>query len=137
MATVNGDNYTTYAAAVPAGFLGAEWEGKVRAIYDTYTFATTASGTVVNVGVLRAGEVFLGADILLTASLGASTTLALGDSGDDDRYMAATASTAAGRLEANLNVGYKATSDTIITVTLGGASATGTFKIVIYKAASN
>jgi len=134
----SGTNYTKYAAPKPAeNYLGAEWEGKVRAMHDTYAFSTSSSGTTVSVGILRAGEVFLGADIFLTASLGSGTTLALGDSSEAAHFMAATASTAAGRLEANLAVGFKASVDTTIIITLGGGTATGTFGIVIYKACSN
>jgi hypothetical protein len=136
----NGTNYDHIAAAAPSSYLvGADWEGKVRAMYDTYTFDSSSSGTTVNVGVLRAGETFLGADIVLSATLGSGTTLSLGDAGSATRYMAATASTAAGTLAAKAftGVGYKAAADTVIFVTLGGGTATGQFKIVISKLASN
>ena len=50
----SGTNYTKYAAPSPATFMGAEWGGKVRATHDTYTFASAAADTEVNVGVLMA-----------------------------------------------------------------------------------
>ena len=50
----SGANYTKHAAPVPSAFMGAEWGGKVRSMVDTYTFASEAIGTVVNVGIPKA-----------------------------------------------------------------------------------
>jgi len=134
----SGANYTKYAAPSPATFMGAEWDGKVRADYDTYTFASEAIGTLVNVGVLKVGEVFLGA-ILTNAALGSGTTLQLGDAGDDDRYIVATATSSAGSITAcaQTGIGYKATAETPLVVKTAGGTATGQFSIVIFKGCPN
>jgi hypothetical protein len=145
MATYNGANYGYSLSANPGGipgaggYMGPEWEGKVRAIYDTYTFAGEVSGSLVNVGVLRAGEVFLGSEII-NAALGSGTTIQLGDAGDDDRYMTAQSSVSTGNIigkEASTGLGYKATADTIIQLKTGGGACTGQVKITIWKACSN
>ena len=136
----SGSNYTKFAAPVPATYLGAEWNGKVRATYDTYTFASEAIGTTVNVGVLKPGEVFLGA-ILTNAALGASTTLQLGDAGNTSRYIVATSTSSAGSITAcaQTGIGYKnsTTADIPLYITTAGGTATGQFSIVIFKAVGN
>jgi len=134
----NGSNYAKYASPTMRNLLGAEYGGKVRAMYDEFTFAGEAAGTTVNMGVLRKGEVFLGA-LLVAAALGSSVTVQLGDSGDDDRYIAATVCTSAveafkGKTD---GVGYKATADTPLVLKTGAAAATGKVQLVIFKAASN
>jgi len=134
----NGSNYAKYASPTMRNLLGAEYGGKVRAMYDEFTFAGEAAGTTVNMGVLRKGEVFLGA-LLVAAALGTNVTVQLGDSGDDDRYIAATVCTSAveafkGKTD---GVGYKATADTALVLKTGVAAATGKVQLVIFKAASN
>jgi hypothetical protein len=134
----NGSNYAKYASPTMRNLLGAEYGGKVRAMHDEFTFASAAIGTVVNVGILKKGEVFLGA-LLVSAALGANVTVQLGDSGDDDRYIAATVCTSAVEAFkcAQAGMGYKATADTPLVLKTGGAEATGKVQLVIFKAASN
>ena len=134
-----GENYTKFLAASPANLLGAEYEGKVRATHDTYTFASAAADTEVVVGILKKGEVFL-AGLVIGADLGSATTLQLGDAGDDDRYMAATVFTTAGQASwatRSNGVGYKATEDTHIILKTGVEEATGAVEVVILKACPN
>lgn len=137
----NGTNYAKFIAPSPGSYMGAEYNGRVIADYDNYTFASSAIGTVVNIGVLRPGEVFLGGYLRLEATLGASSTLQVGDAGDDDRYLAATASTAAGtimitRAGASLGLGYKneTSSDIPIVLKTAGAETTGRVDSLILKA---
>ena len=134
----NGSNYAKFIAPTMRDLLGAEYGGKVRAMHDEFTFASAAIGTVVNVGILKKGEVFLGA-LLVSAALGTNVTVKLGDSGDDDRYIAATACTSAVEAFkcAQAGMGYKATADTPLVLKTGGAEATGKVQLVIFKAASN
>jgi len=137
----SGANYTKYAAPSPATFMGAEWGGKVRATHDSYTFASAAKDTEVNVGVLMPGEVFL-TGWVIGADLGSATTLKLGDSGDDDRYLAATVFTTAGQCTQCAKaegVGYKNTTTSPIPIILktGVEEATGAVEVIILKAAAN
>lgn len=132
---------TNYAKAIAPAFrslMGAEWDGKVRAIHEEYTFASAAIGTVVNVGILKKGEVFL-ACFVASAALGASSTIQLGDSDDDDRYFTAvsTASAVEAVKGAQTGVGYKATADTVMVLKTAGAEASGKVELVILKAVSN
>jgi len=137
----SGTNYTKYSAPSPATFMGAEWGGKVRATHDSYTFANAAIGTLVNVGVLMPGEVFL-TGWVIGADLGSATTLQLGDAGDDDRYLAATVFTTAGQCTQCVKaegVGYKNTTTSPIPIILktGVEEATGAVEVIILKAAAN
>ena len=137
----SGANYTKYAAPSPATFMGAEWGGKVRATHDSYTFASAAKDTEVNVGVLMPGEVFL-TGWVIGADLGSATTLKLGDSGDDDRYLAATVFTTEGQCTQCAKaegVGYKNTTTSPIPIILktGVEEADGAVEVIILKAAAN
>jgi len=137
----SGTNYTKYSAPSPATFMGSEWGGKVRATHDSYTFASAAIGTLVNVGVLMPGEVFL-TGWVIGADLGSATTLQLGDAGDDDRYLAATVFTTGGQCTQCAKaegVGYKNTTTSPIPIILktGTEEATGAVEVIILKAAAN
>ena len=71
-------------------------------------------------------------------ALGGSSTLKVGDSGDDDRYLAAVGTwNAAGQVQSMLGgstaantavagLGYKVSSATDLKITTGGAAITGT-----------
>lgn len=135
----NGANYTKAVAGSPSDRLGAEWGGCLKVTYETYTFASAASGTTVNVGVLKPGEVFIDG-FILGADLGSATTLQLGDAGDDDRYLAATVFTTANQVTAcrkSEGLGYK--NDTAVDIPIvlktGVEEATGAVKVIIKKAA--
>jgi hypothetical protein len=134
----NGSNYAKFIAPTMRDLLGAEYGGKVRASYDEFTFSANDAGTTVNMGVLKKGEVFLGA-LLVSAALGTGVTVQLGDSGDDDRYIASTLCTSAVEAFkcAQAGMGYKATADTPLVLKTGAAAATGKVQLVIFKAASN
>ncbi len=134
----NGTNYAKYAAPDPANFMGAEWGGRVRATHESYTFASAAIATEVNVGVLKPGEVYLDG-FIHGADLGSATTLQLGDAGDDDRYLAATVFTTANQVTACRKaegLGYKNDTNDDIPIVLktGAEEATGAVEVVIFKA---
>ena len=135
----DGTNYAKSLAPAIATLMGAEWGGKVRATHETYTFASAAIGTLVNVGVLKKDEVFL-TGWVIGADLGSATTLQLGDESDDDRYLAATVFTTAGQVTQCAKVdgiGYKATAYTPLVLKTGAEVATGAVEVIILKACPN
>lgn len=136
-----GANTTKFNSPTPADLMGAEYEGKVRVMHDTYTFASAIAGLTLQVGVLRPGEVYVDG-FIVAADLGSATTLILGDAGDTDRFLAATVFTTAGQATACRKaegLGYKndTTSDIPLYVTVGVETANGAIEVVIYKACPN
>lgn len=134
----DGTNYAKAAAGSPSDRLGAEWGGTLKVTHETYTFASAAIGTLVNVGVLKPGEVFIDG-FIHGADLGSATTLQLGDAGDDDRYLAATVFTTANQVTACRKaegLGYK--NDTAVDIPIvlktGVEEASGAVEVVIFKA---
>ena len=77
-------------------------------------------------------------------ALGGSSTLKVGDSGDDDRYLAAVGTwNAAGQVQSMLGgstaantavagLGYRTTASTDIVITTGGATISGTIYCWVY-----
>jgi hypothetical protein len=96
-----------------------------------HTVGADANGDTVDACVLRKGDMVVGIDVANSA-LGASTTLAVGDSGSATRFMAATSVTSAGKFSGLLSAGqnYRVTADTVVILTWGGANPTaaGTVK---------
>jgi len=69
-------------------------------------------------------------------ALGSGTTLAFGDAGDVDRFMAAAASTSAGIMvplvgRIDTMAGYTYTAETVVSLTMAGGAATGTIHAYI------
>lgn len=136
MATVYGTNATkalapTGANDVSAGKLG----GRKKVMIDDYTFAASASGTIVMVGdKLPKGSTILAVS-LYTAALGSGVTLKVGDSLSADRYIGAASATSATILTIPVaqvaGFCYTLTQEDQIQITTGGASATGAIKIAI------
>lgn len=133
----NGVNYAKYAAPAAATLMGAEFGGEQFAIVDNYTFASEAAGTVVFVGVLMPGEVYLGGRIT-AAALGSGVTVAMGYSGQAAAFLAATAMNTAGLVTfaqaAGPNgVGFKNTTTAPIPIflTTAGGTATGRIDVVL------
>jgi hypothetical protein len=140
MANVNGTNYAKFISPTPGNQMGAEWDGRMIVETESVNANNRAQNDTVNIGVLRAGEVFV-TGWIKGANLGASTTVAVGDAGDAARYLAATNSNAAFSAQmieigANKGVGYKnnGTTDVPIFVTIGGGVANNAFQAVIVKA---
>lgn len=127
MPTVNSDTYEAQAAekiAVDQGVLNAD----LRVVSGSFTASSTASGTVINLCLLAKGSVIH--DVVVdTAALGANTTLKVGDGNDDDRYIAASATSSAASLRTGVTgKGYVIGTnqgDNVLTATIGGAAATG------------
>lgn len=144
MATVNGTNYAIAAAPTPSTLLdAAKASGKVRVWYDTYECASTASGTVINIALLPQKAVVVGG-LILTDALGTGVTLSCGDTEDStasdaDRYMSAVSAASAARLDLfdTGSIGkhpYTFQQEAAVTLTVGGAAATGTIKTWIFYA---
>jgi hypothetical protein len=137
MAAVKGANMTKY----DAGALGSNWidkqdiKGTTLTQIDTYEASSLALGSTIDMAQLPTGAKIVGVNLYFDA-LGASSTLKVGDSNDDDRYIASTASSSAGRSDTLLidGAGYATgtnSGDTRIIVTTGGASITGTVKLIV------
>ena len=139
MATVNGTNYAKAVDPSADNILGPGiWGGRVRAQYDTYTLASTPSGTVIRMGKLPAGARVLGT-ILQNAALGTSVTLAVGNGGSGQGAIfaaAAAASAASSSVKFNnlvANTAYTVgtlAGDDVMTVTTGGATGSGQITLI-------
>ena len=105
--------------------------------HDTYEASSLASGSDITIARIPAGATIH--DVILKCdALGGSSTLKVGDSGDDDRYLAAVGTwNAAGQVQSMLGgstaantavagLGYKLSSATDLIITTGGATISGT-----------
>ena len=137
MASVKGVNYTNITADPIVNVDSEQLGGKLRVSYDTYEASSLASGSDITIGRVPAGATIM--DVILKCdALGGSSTLKVGDSGDDDRYLAVVGTwNAAGQSQSMLagsstgapttamtGVAYS-TTETDIVITTGGASITG------------
>ena len=134
MATVNGDNYdvaVNFDPSADSKLAQGVWGGKVRVQVDEYTINAKASGTIINVAKLPKGATFLTA-LIVHDGLGSGVTLAYGDSGDADRYLAAASAASAGSIEcrALTGAGHSVTADTILYLTTGGATTASSDKTI-------
>ena len=130
MTTYDSDNYALDVTAnTPSTLLDpGQWGGRVRAQVSSYTCATTVTGSVIRVGKLPVGAVILPGSSINAAALGGSTSFTVGDTGSAARYATVADSSGATftNFETTGGVNYEITSDDVdITVTIGGASATG------------
>lgn len=141
MATVKGVNRTIADATGVAHTLKpGKFGGHVSVMVDTYEASALPSGDKIELG----GDLPVGAQVLAMLvyydALGASVTLQVGDAESAGRYLAAFAASTAGSTWANLADGAEyeidnsvaATPDSQILITIGGASATGTIKLVVF-----
>jgi len=138
MASVKGTNVTNIDAEPVVKVDSSEWHGNLRVQYDSYEASSLASGSDITVARLPKGAKVY--DIIVHFdALGGSSTIKVGDSGDDDRYIAATSTASAGQMSmsqegAIAGFGYENTAETDVLLTTGGASITGTIKTaVIYS----
>uniref|UniRef100_A0A6H1ZDN4 Uncharacterized protein n=1 Tax=viral metagenome TaxID=1070528 RepID=A0A6H1ZDN4_9ZZZZ len=136
MATVYGTYYTDFVNEQVKGSDQIERGlrmGEVVHIYDYYECAAAASGTVIYLGPIPLGYRLLPASYIYHDDLEPSVTIKVGDGLDDDRYLEATSAAAAAIVQipsiANINkVPYALASQQPLTITIGGASATGTIR---------
>lgn len=133
-ADVMGDNYTKSITPTPVNKLArGKLDGKVRVHTDEYEASALASGSTISIGkTLNTGDIIKDIKIFFDA-LGASSTLAVGDSADADRYIAAASSASAGSIVLNQIAGANYvigtnSGDSTILITTDGAEITGTIK---------
>ena len=113
--------------------------------HDTYEASSLASGSDITIARIPAGATIH--DVVIKAdALGGSSTLKVGDSGDDDRYLGVVGTwNVAGQTQSMLGgsstgaattavtgVGYKVSSSTDIVITTGGATISGTIYAWVY-----
>ena len=111
--------------------------------HDTYEASSLGSGSDITIARIPAGATIH--DVIIKAdALGGSSTLKVGDSGDDNRYLEAVGTwNAAGQCQSMLagstapntavaGLGYKVSSATDLKITTGGASITGTIYFWVY-----
>lgn len=140
MATVNGTNYAKAADPSPANIIGKGlFPGKLKVQLDDYTFAGASSGEVVRVAKLPVGAKVV-AVLLANAALGSGVTLAVGNggSGKGAIFRAAAAASSASSVWAVCGgivasvipyVVGTLSGDDVVTVTTGGATATGKINV--------
>lgn len=132
-------NFAKTAATPPSMLDPGEYGGISRHDYDELvTDGTETTNDKIFCGKLMPGERFHEA-ILVFGAMGASRTLQLGDSGDDDRYLAAVSVASAGNAEARAVTGFGFKNTTLqpidlFLVVLGGTlAAAQPIKIAIRK----
>ena len=136
MASVKGVNYTNITADPIVNVDSEQLGGKLRVSYDTYVASSLASGSDITIGRVPANATIM--DVILKCdALGGSSTLKVGDSGDDDRYLAVVGTwNAAGQVQSMLGgstaantamggLAYRTTAETDIVITTGGAAISG------------
>ena len=136
MASVKGVNYTNITADPIVNVDSEQLGGKLRVSYDTYEASSLASGSDITIGRVPANATII--DVILKCdALGGSSTLKVGDSGDDDRYLAVVGTwNAAGQVQSMLGgstaantamggLAYRTTAETDIVITTGGAAISG------------
>jgi hypothetical protein len=138
MASVKGVNFTNITSTPVVNTASKEAYGKLRVTYDTYEASSLASGSDISVARLPKGATVY--DVVIHHdALGSGVTLAVGDSSDADRYIAATAAATAGKVIMSEDgaidgFAYEQTAETDVLITTGGGAATGTIKVaVIYS----
>lgn len=135
MAAVNTQKMTDITSVPKVMVKASEAHGRKRVWYDTYEAAALASGSTITFARLPKGATIYNVKLMCDA-LGAGVTLDVGDSGDADRYIAkgaTTWNTANQVVDSNAidGVGYTLTAETDLVITTGGASATGTIKVMV------
>lgn len=137
----------TIADAATADHVVASGRGEgavLHVTYDQYEAATLVQGSLVEIGSKLPLNAFVFEAKLAYDALGASTSLALGDSEDDDRYITNTATTSAGVTRGNTvdGFGYQVdetggesnTDRQVLLKVVDSGSATNTIKAAIFWA---
>ena len=137
MASVKSVNITNLDASPSVMIDSNNSSSPIMVWHDTYEASSLASGSDITIGRIPAGATIH--DVILKCdALGGSSTLKVGDSGDDNRYLEAVGTwNAAGQVQSMLGgstaantavagVGYKLSAATDLIITTGGASITGT-----------
>jgi hypothetical protein len=139
MASVKGANLTNMDATPIVKVSSENAGGKIRVFHDTYEASSLASGSDITIARIPVNATIH--DVIVKCdALGGSSTLKVGDSGDDDRYLTVVGTwNVAGQSQSMLagsstgaptppvtGLGYRTTASTDILITTGGASISGT-----------
>mgnify|MGYP003121021220 FL=1 len=137
MASVKSVNITNLDASPSVMIDSNNSSSPIMVWHDTYEASSLASGSDITIGRIPAGATIH--DVILKCdALGGSSTLKVGDSGDDNRYLEAVGTwNSAGQVQSMLGgstaantavagLGYKLSAATDLIITTGGASITGT-----------
>ena len=136
MASVKGVIITNLDAVPAVAAPIDQTGGRMRVWYDLYEASSLAAASDITVARLPEGanvyEIIIHHD-----ALGSGVTLAVGDSADTDRYIAATAAASAGKLVLSEDgaiggFAYENTTETDVTILTAGAAATGTIMCAIF-----
>lgn len=130
MASVKGVNITKLDDG--SGKLSKQEAGKLRVFTDTYEATGEAIGSDITICRLPANSTVVEAT-LYTDALGASSTLILGDSSDDNRYITSVSTSSAAITNINVigGIAYENTSATDLILTTAGGTVTGTITLVV------
>ena len=134
MANNNTTKITNITADPSVNVDAAEAHGRMRVWYDSFEASSTASSDTITFARMPIGATIWQVRVMADA-LGGSVTIKVGDSGDDDRYITATAMNTANlvtQTNAIAGVGYNYTAQTDLIATVGGAAATGTIKFMVF-----
>ena len=141
MADVYGVQATKHVAGGPANtVVPGMTDSPVLAMLDTYEAAALTAGYAIQIGkALPAGAKII--DILIHAdALGSNTQLAVGDADDEDRYIAAYASTSATKKSLSTDgviggkqyvIGTADDDDIILVTNTSTGEATGTINVMV------
>jgi len=153
MATVYSNVRTDLTQDDPKEFVKAnQLGGSIRVAYATYEAASLSAGDIIEMFALPQGARIVGG-YLYNDALGASTTLSVGHAAytdssgssvaaDVDEYLAATSTSSAGRNDVAATLALSANTAVdidqgaidnafVVTVSLAGASATGTIELMM------
>ena len=130
MASVKGVNIT--ALDNGTGKVSKLNKGKERVFVDTYEASSLTSGSDITICRLPKNSAVVDV-VVYHDALGASSTLKVGDATDDDRYITAGSTSSAGALRMNAvdGCGYENTAAIDLIATTGGATISGTIKVVV------
>lgn len=107
--------------------------GIVKITQDSYEASALASGSDITLMNIKKEWKIVGIDVFHDA-LGASSTLAVGDGSTADLFIAAASSASAGviRMVKVDPIHAERAADVDLVITTGGASITGTIKVVVH-----
>lgn len=141
--TTNSTQYANRVASPqvmnPSQYAGAQ----LRVMSAMITYASQASGDIVNLFKLPAGARVVGINIQVSVTFGGTATLKIGDAGDDDKYRAAAivavsewnvlalAGTAATDAAGVVGSDAPYAAETLIFATVGAASAPASGRMII------
>ena len=129
MASVKGSNFTKRTAEPVEKVIASQNHGRLRVQYDSYEASSLGAGSDISVAKLPAGAIVY--DIIVYFA-----TISVGDSGDADRYIAATSVSSAGQMSMSQEgkidgFGYENTAETDILLTTASAAISGTVKCAV------